>query len=316
MARGASTFGLTRVDLALLTVPVIWGVNYTVIKAALREIQPFAFNGLRFTLATFTILILLLHRGTPLRIPREGLLSLVLLGVLGNTVYQLLFIEGVAHTTAANASLIMAAVPMLVAVLATTFRRDRLLGRGWVGVALAVGGLVLVLSARKGGGYLGGNLRGDLLMLAAAGTWALYSVLASSVMARNPHLPATLITFLSGTPVLLLVAIPSFASQDWRAVGVKGWAGVAFSGVVAIALAYLIWNTGLGAIGGTRTAVYSNLTPLIAATLSWFTLGERWSPGQFVGAATVLVGIALTRKGMASHLTVRQQTRQAQAEDS
>jgi drug/metabolite transporter (DMT)-like permease len=147
MARGTSAFGLTRVDLALLTVPVIWGVNYTVIKAALLELQPFAFNGLRFTLATFTILMLLLHRGTPLRIPREGLLRLILLGVLGNTVYQILFIEGVALTTAANASLIMASVPMLVAVLATTLRRDRLLGRGWVGVALAVAGIVLVLSS-------------------------------------------------------------------------------------------------------------------------------------------------------------------------
>jgi drug/metabolite transporter (DMT)-like permease len=91
---------------------------------------------------------------------------------------------------------------------------------------------------------------------------------------------------------------------------------VAFSGVVAIALAYLIWNTALGSIGGTRTAVYSNLTPLVAATLSWFTLGERWSPAQFVGAVTVLVGIALTRKGMASHLTARKQTGHARAEVS
>jgi drug/metabolite transporter (DMT)-like permease len=308
MTRHGSASGLTRVDLSLLMVPVIWGVNYAVIKAALLEFQPLAFNGLRFTLATFTIWVLLLHRGTSLRIPREGLLSLVLLGVLGNTVYQLLFIEGVALTTAANASLIMASVPMLVAVLATALRRERLLGRGWVGVALTVGGLVLLLSAREGGGYVGGTLLGDLLMLAAGGTWALYTVLASSVMARNPHLPATLITFLSGTPVLLLVAIPSFISQDWRAVGVKGWAGVVFSGVVAIGLAYLIWNTGLGAIGGTRTAAYSNLTPLVAATLSWLTLGERWSPGQFIGAVTVLGGLALTRKGMAPHAGVGLQT--------
>jgi drug/metabolite transporter (DMT)-like permease len=145
-------------------------------------------------------------------------------------------------------------------------------------------------------------------MLAAAGTWALYTVLASSVMARNPHLPATLITFLSGTPVLLLVAIPSFMSQNWRAVGVKGWAGVGFSGVAAIGLAYLIWNSGLGAIGGARTAVYSNLTPLVAATLSWITLGERWSPGQILGALAVLIGIALTRKGTRSHTELGLQT--------
>jgi len=136
-------------------------------------------------------------------------------------------------------------------------------------------------------------------MLAAASTWALYTLLGASLMARTQSLGATLVTFLAGTPVLLLAAIPSFVRQDWRAVGVAGWAGVGFSGIVAIALAYLAWNTGLGAIGGTRTAVYSNLTPVVAATVAWLTLGERWGPGQLVGAIAVLLGIVLTQGGLA-----------------
>jgi drug/metabolite transporter (DMT)-like permease len=103
------------------------------------------------------------------------------------------------------------------------------------------------------------------------------------------------VTFLSGTPVLLLLAVPSFATQDWRRIGAMGWLGVAFSGIVAIGLAYLAWNTGLGAVGSTRTVVYSNLTPVVAAALAWVTLGERWSMAQVCGAAVVLVGIALTR---------------------
>jgi drug/metabolite transporter (DMT)-like permease len=119
-------------------------------------------------------------------------------------------------------------------------------------------------------------------------------------MARTPSLYATLVTFLSGTPVLLLMALPSLASQDWRRVGAMGWVGVGFSGIVAIGLGYLAWNTGLGAIGSTRTVVYSNLTPVIAALLGWATLGEKWTPAQVCGAAAVLVGIALTRRGTAA----------------
>ena len=120
-------------------------------------------------------------------------------------------------------------------------------------------------------------------------------MLATGVMARTPSLSATLVTFLSGTPVLLLMAVPSFVSQDWRGIGAMGWLGVAFSGIVAIGLAYLAWNTGLGAVGSTRTVVYSNLTPVVAAALAWVTLGERWNLAQVLGAAVVLVGIALTR---------------------
>jgi drug/metabolite transporter (DMT)-like permease len=299
-SRGAR-FGLTTVDLGLLGIPIVWGVNYAVIKAALRQFQPMAFNGLRFALATATIALLLRHRGISLRMPREALWRLSLLGVLGHGVYQVLFIEGIARTTAANASLIMASSPMLVALLATVLARERLQVSGWLGVVLAVAGLTLVLSGQDGVGFTRSSLAGDLLILAGAATWALYTVLATGVMARTPSLSATLVTFLSGTPVLLLMAVPSLVSQDWRGVGAGGWLAVAFSGIVAIGLAYLAWNTGLGAVGSTRTVVYSNLTPVVTATLAWVTLGERWSLAQVCGAAAVLVGIVLTRRGTVWH---------------
>jgi drug/metabolite transporter (DMT)-like permease len=299
-ARGAR-FGLSAVDLGLLGIPVVWGVNYAVIKAALREFQPMAFNGIRFALATATIALLLRHRGISLRMPREGLWRLVLLGVLGNAIYQVLFIEGVARTTAANASLIMASSPMMVALLATALGRERLQARGWFGVMLAVTGLTLVLSAQNRVGFTRVSLAGDLLILTAAAMWGLYTVLATGVMARTPSLSATLVTFLSGTPVLLLMAVPSLVSQDWRGVGAGSWLAVAFSGIVAIGLAYLAWNIGLGAVGSTRTVVYSNLTPVVAAALAWVTLGERWSLAQLCGAAAVLVGIVLTRTAAAGN---------------
>ena len=301
MPERAKRFGLTAVDLGLLGIPVVWGVNYAVIKAALLEFQPMAFNGVRFALATVTIGLLLRHRGASLRMPRKGLWRLALLGVLGNAVYQLLFIEGIARTSAANASLIMASSPMLVALLATALGRERLRRRGWLGVVLAVAGLTLVLSVQELEGFTSTGLAGDLLVLAAAATWALYTVLASNVMARTSSLSATLVTFLSGTPVLLLMAVPSLASQDWRRIGAMGWLGVAFSGIVAIGLGYLAWNTGLGAVGSTRTVVYSNLTPVVAAALAWVTLGERWTFPQAAGAVVVLVGIALTRRGTVAH---------------
>ena len=142
----------------------------------------------------------------------------------------------------------------------------------------------------------GDNGHGKSAILDAV-TWALCTALASNVMARTSSLSATLVTFLSGTPVLLLMAVPSLVSQDWRGIGAMGWLGVAFSGIVAIGLGYLAWNTGLGAVGSTRTVVYSNLTPVVAAALAWATLGERWTFSQVGGAAVVLVGIALTRRG-------------------
>ena len=287
--------GLTRVDIGLALTILVWGVNYAVIKAALAELQPLAFNAIRFALATLTLALLVRSRGPAPRISRPDLARLALLGVLGNTIYQMIFIFGIARTTAANASLIMASCPIMVALLGTALGRDRLPAAAWAGVGLAVGGLALLLASGRGGGLASGKLSGDLLILAAGVTWSVYTVLASGVMARVPALAATLVTFLAGTPVLVAVAVPSLLAQDWGAVGARGWFGAAFSGVFAIGISYVLWNAGLASLGGARTAVYQNFTPVVAAAFAWLTLGERWTPGQFVGAAAVLSGIALTR---------------------
>ncbi len=284
------------VDLGLLAVVAIWGVNYAAIKAALRELDPYVFNAIRFALATLTLGALVRARGPMPRLPRRDVVRLALLGVLGNTLYQMIFISGIARTTAANAALIMAACPMLVALLGTALGRDRLPPSAWAGVALAVAGLALVLAAGERNEFATGNLLGDLLILASAATWAAYTVLASGVMARTPSVAATLVTFVAGTPPLVVLALPSFARQDWAAVGVRGWFGAAFSGVFAIGIAYMLWNAGIAALGGARTAVYQTFTPVVAAGFAWLTLGERWTAGQFAGAAAVLAGIALTRR--------------------
>ena len=289
-------FGFSTVDLGLLVTILIWGVNYAAIKAALRELNPYVFNALRFVMATATLAALARSRGGMARIPRRDLARLALLGILGNTLYQMIFIQGIARTTAANASLIMSSCPMLVALLGAALGRDRLPRIAWTGVALAVGGLVLVLVSGSRHNLVTGNLTGDLLILASAATWAAYTVLASGVMARTPPIQATLVTFIAGTPPLVLLALPSLARQDWGAVGARGWFGLAFSGIFAIGIAYMLWNAGIAALGGARTAVYQNFTPVVAAAFAWLTLGERWTPGQFVGAAAVLSGIALTRR--------------------
>lgn len=292
----ARKFGFSTVDLGLLVTILIWGVNYAAIKAALRELNPSVFNAIRFVLATATLAALARSRGGMPRIPRRDIAMLAMLGILGNTLYQMIFIQGIARTTAANASLIMSSCPMLVALLGAALGWDRLPRVAWAGVALAVGGLALLLLSGSRHNLVTGNLTGDLLILASAATWAAYTVLASGVMARTPPIAATLVTFIAGTPPLVLLALPSLARQDWGAVGVRGWFGVAFSGIFAIGLAYMLWNAGIAALGGARTAVYQNFTPVVAAAFAWLTLGERWTAGQFVGAAAVLSGIALTRR--------------------
>src|SRR3974390_627477 len=113
MPPGGHRPNFSKVDLGLGVTIAIWGVNYAAIKAALSEIEPLAFNALRFALATVTLLVLVRVQGAEPHISRKELVKLVLLGILGNTIYQFIFIQGIAPTTAAKASLIMSSCPML-----------------------------------------------------------------------------------------------------------------------------------------------------------------------------------------------------------
>ena len=99
-------------------------------------------------------------------------------------------------------------------------------------------------------------------------------------------------------PPRLLICAPSLLRQDWSRVRPLAWAGLVYSGLFAIALAYLIWSYGVKKIGSTRTAIYSNITPVVALLVAWLALGESPSPGQLAGAVVIFTGIYLVRHGM------------------
>ncbi len=291
-----ATFGL--IDLMLLGMAFIWGVNFSVVKVSLVEMSPLAFNSLRFTLASaLTLGALRLVEGD-IGFARKDWWRLLGLGIIGNTCYQLFFINGVNLTTAGNSSLILASTPIFVSIIGTIVGLERLGKRAWLGIFLSFLGIAaIVFCSGQDLSLAGGTTLGDLLILGAAMCWSVYTVLAKPFMERYSPLKMTALAMVSGTFFLDLCSVPAWLAQDWAAVSWKGWLGLAFSSSMGIALAYIIWNLGVGKVGGSRTAVYSNLVPVVALITAWLTLGERIFLLQIVGAIVIFVGIYLTRSG-------------------
>jgi drug/metabolite transporter (DMT)-like permease len=289
----------TSTDLLLLLMALIWGSNFTVIKYALEDLQPLSFNALRFTLASVAMLVVAIASGSGLKnlAPGDGR-RLFLLGLFGNTCYQSLFITGMAYTRAGNAALILATTPLFTAVLGRIRKHEYFTGRGIVGLVLAFGGIVIIVLTGRGEISLGETILGDSLLLLSTVCWALYTVGSRQLMHTYGPIKATTIMMTSGTPFLLLICAPALLRQDWSRVRPLAWAGLAYSGLFAIALAYLIWSYGVRRIGSTRTALYSNITPVIALLVAWPALGETPTLGQLAGAVVIFAGIYLVRHGM------------------
>ncbi len=274
---------------------VIWGVNFSVVKWSLREMMPLAFNALRLTFASVLILGVLWLRERSLRVLRADLPRILLLGLVGHTGYQLLFINGIARTTATNSSLILASTPVFVAVIGTALGLESLRGAAWFGVVLSFFGIALVIHGSSGGLSFGSvTLLGDLLVLAGTICWSLYTVLARSLLERYSPLKLTAISMGLGTIFLVIASVPVLAVQDWQTVSLPAWGGLAYSFTLAIVLSYVIWYTGISRVGNTRTALYSNLTPLFAVAVAWVTLGEVITTQQIAGAILVFVSLYIS----------------------
>lgn len=294
--RGDSSFGTT--DLLLLLMTVIWGSNFTAIKYSLEDLLPLSFNALRFTLASTLMLLLALRSRKGLRVaPGDGK-KLFGLGLLGNALYQSVFISGMAHTRAGNAALILATTPLFTAVLGRLRKHEFFTARGVAGLVLAFAGIVIIVLSGRGEFSIGETVLGDSLLLISTICWSLYTVGSKNLIHTYGSMKATAIMMASGTPLLLLICTPTLIRQDWSRVRPLAIAGVIYSSVFAIAIAYVIWSYGVRKIGSTRTAIYSNITPIVALLVAWPALGESPTPGQLAGAVVIFAGVYLVRHGM------------------
>ena len=135
--------GYSRIGTMVMT--IIWAVNFSVAKVALRVLSPLAFNALRFPLASLALLIVLRMRGRVLLPQRSDLGRIALLGFIGNLVYQQFFIFGLDHSRAGTASLLLAGTPLLTALLSAAVGHERVKPQVWLGVSCTVVGIALVV---------------------------------------------------------------------------------------------------------------------------------------------------------------------------
>ena len=283
-------------DLAVAFLVLIWGSNFAVVKGALSEFSPLAFNAVRFVLASALMLLFLRLAGMSVRIERRDWPAIIGLGVLGNTAYQILFIFGIDWTLAGNSALMLSAVPIFVALMSVTFGHEEIRPIAWGGIILSLVGIGFVVLGGNGDVSFGSEtVRGDLTMLLAAVLWSAYTVGSSRFVRKYGTLPTTALTMWIGAAGLVLVAIPSLRWQPWRGISVWAWSGLLYSAVFGIAVAYVLWYYGVRHLGSSRTAVYSNLIPLVALIVAWILLGEQPGVTQIVGAGLILGGIGITR---------------------
>jgi len=292
------------IDAALLLMAFIWGSNYSIVKSAFAEVPEHPFNAARLGIASaiFLALIVVARRVrvptvfyTPAPITRADWLQLARLGFVGHFLYQMLFIGGLARTSVANSSLLLATTPIVIAIVSAALGRERIGRWHWIGGAISLTGIYLVVG--RGAGLSSETLTGDLMVTGGVACWTVYTLGAGRLMERHSPLGVTGLSMIIGTAIYLPVMTPQIAAVGWSALGAATWIKILYSAVFALVVAYMIWYAAVQRIGSARTSVYSNTIPIFALAVAAMWLGEPLGAGKLVGAALVLAGVALMRIG-------------------
>jgi drug/metabolite transporter (DMT)-like permease len=280
------------VYLLLATSAFFWGANFVLAGPVLAELPPLWAAALRFLLGAALMLILSWQQGVELvsLVKRHWRVHIVLslLGVVGFNVF---FFHAMQDTSADNGALIMATNPLLTALLATILISERVTARHLVALPVALVGVAVVISH--------GNLEqlghfqvamGDLLMLCANLTWALFNVAIRRFMPKESAVGNTALMMSAGAVMLTGIALngdAAFVLPGWHA----GLA-LAIMAVGGTVLAYLFWGIGIQSLGAGRAALFLNLIPVSAMLISG-ALGTPPSMAQLNGGLIVLAAVTL-----------------------
>jgi len=272
----------------------IWGGMYVVSKVVLDIIPPFSLVTIRLLLGAFTLTIVLLFKGFP-SISWKQVLQVLGVGFVGYGISLCLQFLGTKLSTAANGSLVTSATPAFVLLFAWLLLGEKITPRRLLALFLATLGVVAVIDPRSA--RLNPDLfLGNLFLIGAAITWALYSVLVRKVTQSTDILLFSTIAFLGGLPV----SVPASAWEISR-VGIGEItpavvAGVLFIGIISTALAMVLWNTAFAFVSASLASLTFFAQPVVGTLLGAFFLGEQITPLFIVGGLLIGMGIVISSR--------------------
>ena len=272
-----------------LTAAAIWGGMYVVSKVVMQFIPPFSLIVMRLALGILTLAIIVIIRKS-WKVTAKQFWGIFGVGLVGYGVSLGFQFVGTKLSTASNGSLVTSATPAFVLLFAALLLAEKITSRRLLALVIATTGVVAIIDPRSAlvsPAFFWGNI----CLVAAALTWALYSVLIRKVTKETDVLTTTLIAFIGGLPVCLPISCWEVATQGFHAVSLGVVGGILFLGIISTALAMVLWNTAFAVLDAGVASLTFFAQPVVGTLLSVLFLNDRITPLFVIGG--VLIGVAL-----------------------
>lgn len=287
--------------LAGLTAAAIWGGMYVVSKVVLDVIPPFALLTSRLALGFLALWLVIAWRGRLSNPPGHGFtlcrsqfISAFGVGIVGYGISLGFQFVGTKLSTAANGALVTSATPALVLPFAWLLLKEPVTRRRLLAILVASLGVLAVIDPRSAD--LSSDLfLGNLSLLGAALTWALYSVLVRKVSEQGMDLlQATAVFLLGGLPITIPLGIWELSTQGMGQITIAIIGGILFLGIISTAIAMFLWNYAFARLPAAVASLTFFAQPLVGALLGWFFLGEQITALFILGGVLIGSGILIS----------------------
>lgn len=300
MSMEGRTLGKGEAYAKISFVSCVWGLSFVASKYAMQQgFGEFTLAFVRYVFVCLVMVPLMRVKDGEWRLPkRQDVPAVILSGIAGISLYFVLEYMGVMRTTVANASLVLAAIPVF-SILWGAIRGRKYRPAVWLGVGVSMIGVFCVAyfgAVQESGGFDTAVLIGNLLLLGAGICWVVYIEMSDRLLKRYTSLDLTVWQGVAGLITLLPVAL--LESPSWQPVPISGWLAVLFLALICSALAFFWYAQAIRALSPIQAAIFINLNPIIAVVAGVLLLSEPVTTMQIVGGVMIVGSILLVNAGM------------------
>ncbi|HUU47049.1 MAG TPA: DMT family transporter [Acidobacteriota bacterium] len=282
-------------SLYVLGAIVSWGAYFPYAKLILAKLSPDVFLIFRFGIGAAVLGGLCLRQRCAISVKRRDLPYVAAAAVVGIILHQLIQLAGLRHTSATNTGWILTLIPLVTGLLGWVFLRERISVRQWIGLAVAMTGVVLFVSDGAVGQLsLRGNV-GDLLIMGSVLTWSVYTILVKSRLARYDALPLTAMIMTIGLVFFLLAGVQQI-SREVAVLTRRDWITLILIGVIPSGLAYYWWAAGLARLSAMNTSMFLFIEAIVASAAGCLLLGEMFTLRMVLFAVVVATGVYIAQR--------------------
>lgn len=290
-----------RIYMFLCLAAILWGAQPVVVKAILKELSPVMITFYRYIgISAILLIILFVNNGRNALPPVRHFPTLVLMGVTGITLNNVLQFSGLQYSTAINCTLVSATTPALTAVLSAVFLQEQMNAVQWSGIMISFLGVLFLVAHGSLRVIMNLSLNyGDIMFFGSQICWAIYSILGRKVMVEISPMATTAWAGLAGAIITGILALwdKSTIITNLSSAGIVSMAYVVIGGGV---LAMTWWNNGVKEVGPSQASIFINIMPLVGMIFAVIFLGEHLGWREIIGGMWIILGVYLTTQNPGS----------------